>query len=56
MHRRAILLLVLLLVLAVFYSTVVRQSMPDIKARQKAQTEMLNNLDERGNSAESGSQ
>ena len=47
MQRRMILLFVLFLVVTLFYSTVIRQNLPDIKAEQKAQTEMLNSLDER---------
>ena len=46
MQRRVILLFVLFLFTAVFYSTVIRQNLPDIKAKQRAQTEMLNSLDE----------
>jgi hypothetical protein len=38
---------VLFLVVTLFYSTVTRQNMPNIGAKQKAQTEMMNNLDER---------
>jgi len=30
-----------------FYSTMTRQNMPIIEAKQKVQTEMMNNLDER---------
>ena len=44
MQRRGILLFILFLVVAWFYTVVVSQSMPDIKAKQRAQTEMLNNL------------
>ena len=47
MQTRVILLFVLVLVLALFYNTVTRQNMPNIEAKQKVQTEMLNNLDER---------
>ena len=47
MQRRAILLFVFFLVVTLFYSTVIRQNMPDIETIQKAQTEMLNKLDER---------
>jgi hypothetical protein len=50
MQRRAMLLLILLLVLAVFYTTAILQPMSAIKAKQKAQTETLNNLDEIVNS------
>ena len=46
MHRRAILLFVLFLVMSLFYNSVIRQNMPNIQAKQAAQTEMLNNLDE----------
>jgi len=46
MSRRMILLFVLFLVVALFYSVVIQQVMPNIKAKQKAQTEMMNNLDE----------
>ncbi len=47
MRKRVILLFVLFLVLTLFYSAGIRQSMPNMNAKQKAQTEMLNNLDER---------
>jgi len=47
MHRRAILMFILFLVVALFYNSVIQQNMPDIQAKQKAQTEMLNNLDGR---------
>lgn len=47
MQRRLILLFVLFLVMALFYRAVIRQNMPEIKAKQAAQTQMLNNLDER---------
>ena len=47
MQIRVILLFVLLLVVTLFYSTVTRQNMPNIGAKQKAQTEIMNNLDER---------
>jgi hypothetical protein len=47
MQIRVILLFVLFLVVTLFYSTVTRQNMPNIGAKQKAQTEMMNNLDER---------
>ena len=47
MQRRVILLFVLFLVAALFYRAVIRQNMPDIEVKQKAQTEMLDNLDER---------
>lgn len=47
MQRRAFLLLVLLLSLALFYFSVARQSMPKITAKQKEQTELLEQLDER---------
>ena len=40
-------LLSFFLVVALFYNTVTRQNMPNIEAKQKVQTEMLNNLDER---------
>jgi hypothetical protein len=50
MQRRAMLLLVLLLVLAVFFTTATREPLSAIKAKQKAQTETLNNLDEIVNS------
>lgn len=46
MQRRMILLFVLFVVLAALYATVTRQNMPGIQARQKAQTETLNHLDE----------
>jgi len=41
-----ILLFVLFLVVALFYSVVIQQVVPNIAAEQKAQAEMLNNLDE----------
>ena len=47
MHTRVILMFVLFLVVTLFYSTVTRQNMSGIGAKQKAQTEMMNNLDER---------
>jgi hypothetical protein len=47
MQRRAFLLLVLLAVMAAFYASIARQSVPAISASQKAQTESLNQLDER---------
>lgn len=47
MQRRVILLFVLLLVVALFYKAVIGQNMPDIEVKQKVQTEMLDNLDER---------
>lgn len=47
MPRRAILLFVLFLVMSLFYSVVIQTSLPDIEAKQKAQTEMLNEMDER---------
>lgn len=46
-QRRLILLFVLFLVLTLFYRVVIRQNMAGIEALQKAQTEALNNLDER---------
>ena len=46
MPRRMILLFVLFLVVALFYSVVIQQVVPNIAAEQKAQTEKLNNLDE----------
>lgn len=46
MQRRAILLFVLLAVLALFYASVARKSMPAISAGNKAQVQMLNRLDE----------
>lgn len=45
MQRRVILLFILFLVTAWFYSAVIRQNMPDIAAKQRAQTEKLNNLE-----------
>jgi hypothetical protein len=47
MQTRVILLFLFFLVVALFYNTVTRQNMPNIEAKQKVQTEMLNNLDER---------
>ncbi len=47
MQTRVILLFVLFLVVALFYDSVTRQNMPNIEAKQKVQTEMMNNLDER---------
>jgi len=46
MHRRAILLLILLVVLAIFYASVAVDPAPRIISGQKAQTEQLNRLDE----------
>jgi hypothetical protein len=46
MQRRPILLLILFVVLAVFYTYGFKQSVPDIRAKQKAQLEQLNHLDE----------
>lgn len=46
MQRRAILLLVLLGVLALFYASVTRKSVPAITAEQQTQTRTLNQLDE----------
>jgi hypothetical protein len=46
MQRRAFLLFVLLAVLALFYSSIAQRSMPGIAARQKAQTEAFDQLDE----------
>ena len=46
MQRRAILLLVLLGVLALFYASVTRKSVPTISAGNKAQVQLLNRLDE----------
>ena len=45
MQRRAVLLFILFLVMAWFYSTVFRQNVPEIQAEQRAQTERLNKLD-----------
>ena len=50
MQTRLILLFVLFLVMSLFYGTVVRQSMPNIEAKQKAQFELLNSMDERAHS------
>lgn len=47
MQKRVILLFVLFLVSALFYRAVIGQNMPNIEVKQKVQTEMLNNLDER---------
>jgi hypothetical protein len=47
MQTRVILLCVLFLIVALFYNTVTRQNMPNIEAKQKVQTEMMNTLDER---------
>ena len=46
MHRRAILLLILLVVLVLFYASVAVDRAPHIISGQKAQTERLNRLDE----------
>lgn len=54
MHRRAILLLILLVVLAVFYASVAVDRAPVIISSQKAQTEQLNRLDEQVLSAPDG--
>ncbi len=45
MQRRAVLLFILFLVTAWYYSVVVRQAVPTIAAKQSAQTEMLNDLE-----------
>lgn len=50
MQTRLILLFILFLVTSLFYGTVVRQSMPNIETKQKAQFELLNTMDERANS------
>ena len=50
MQTRLILLFVLFLVMSLFYGTVVQQSMPNIEAKQKAQIELLNTMDERAHS------
>jgi hypothetical protein len=47
MQLRALLLFVLFLVLAAFYATMTRQSMSDFTDKQRAQTEAINQLDER---------
>jgi hypothetical protein len=39
-------LFILFVVLAVFYASITRQNVPAISAKQKAQTDMLNQLDE----------
>jgi len=46
-QTRVVLLFVLFLAMTLFYSTMTRQNMPNIAAKQKVQTEMMNNLDER---------
>jgi hypothetical protein len=45
-QRRVFLLFILFIVLAVFYASITRQSLPAISTEQKAQTDMLNQLDE----------
>ena len=45
-HRRAILLFILFVSLAVFYAYGVNQVVPDIKTKQQAQLEQLSTLDE----------
>lgn len=45
-QRRAILLLILLVVLALFYASVTLDRVPDIVSSQKAQTDQFNRLDE----------
>lgn len=47
MQRRTFLLFVLLVVLALLYSSIAQRSMSGIAARQRAQTEALEQLDER---------
>lgn len=47
MQKRAFLLFVLLVVLTVFYISISGTNVPLITTEQKAQTEMLDNLDER---------
>ena len=46
MQRRTILLFILFAALALFYASVANRSVPDVIARQKAQTEMFEQLDE----------
>jgi len=49
MQRRAILLLILLVVLTVFYASGVRRSGLEIKARENMLLEQMNKLDEHAN-------
>jgi len=46
MKMRVYLLFILLLVVVVFYASVVRENVPVITSKQQAQTERLNRLDE----------
>lgn len=46
MQRRVYLLFLLFLVLAGFYASVARENVPIISARQQAQTDRFNQLDE----------
>ncbi len=46
MQRRVFLLFTLFVVLAAFYASVTREGVPVITARQQAQTERFNHLDE----------
>jgi len=47
MQRRVFLLFLLFVVLAAFYANLARQNVPAITAKQQAQTEMFNQMDER---------
>lgn len=47
MQRRVLLMFVLFVVVAGFYTSVTHNSVPTIQLEQKAQTEMFNQLDER---------
>jgi len=46
MQRRVLLLFVLFVVMAGFYTSVTSESVPTITTEQKAQTELFNQLDE----------
>lgn len=46
MQPRVYLLFILFVVLAAFYASVTRESVPEMAAKQHAQTEMFNQLDE----------
>jgi hypothetical protein len=46
MQRRVILLFILFVVLAGFYASVTRTSMPALTGKQKAQTEQFNQIEQ----------
>jgi hypothetical protein len=46
MEKRTLLLFAVMLVLFAFYANMSMRGMPDVQSELKAQTELLNNLDE----------